>query len=115
MPTYLFAYRSQKDFVLGTPETVAASGRFFSRIEPSLVDMGNPIFAHATVGECGPTTVLSGYSFVNADSLEEALALAGENWLLEHDRGVEVGEVTRLRVDGLATSTADHPAAKSAA
>lgn len=112
MPTYLFIYRHHKDFVPGTPETIAASGAFFKRIEPSLEDMGNPIFTRSAVGECGADTVLGGYSLVRADNMAEALALADKSWLLEHGGGVEVGELTRLG-DSVATSIADHPSARS--
>jgi hypothetical protein len=115
MSTYLFIYRHPKDFAAGTPETIAASGAFFKRIEPNLEDMGNPIFARATVGDCGPNTVLGGYSLVTVASLEEALAVAKEHWLLAHDGGVEVGELTRLNAESLATSLADHPSIKSTA
>jgi hypothetical protein len=113
MSTYLFIYRHPNDFAPGTPETIAASGVYFKRIEPNLDDMGNPIFASATVGNCGANTVLGGYSLVTAASLEAALAFAKEHWLLEHDGGVEVGELTRLNADSLATSLADHPSGKS--
>jgi hypothetical protein len=115
MSTYLFIYRHPKDLAPGTPEAIAASGAYFKRIEPNLEDMGNPIFTRATVGECGANTVLGGYSLVTADSLKEALALADDNWLLDHDGGIEVGELTRLRADSLATSLADHPSVKSTA
>jgi hypothetical protein len=111
MSTYLFVYRHHKDAVLGTPETIAASKAFFERIEPSLADMGNPIFARTAVGACGEDTLLGGYSLVTADSFEDAVALAEGHWLLDQRGGVEVGELTRLSAGRLATSLADHPGA----
>lgn len=113
MSTYLFVYRHHKDFPAGSPESIAASGAFFKRIQPNLEDLGNPIFTRATVGRCDEDTVLGGYSLVSADSLEEGLALAKECFLLEHDGGVEVGELTRLSDGSLPTSLADHPSVQS--
>jgi hypothetical protein len=116
MSTFLFLYYHHKDRPpTASPETIAASGAFFKAIEPNLEDMGNPIFTRTTIGECGESTVLGGYSFVSADSLGEALALAKDVWLLQRGGGVEIGEVTLLNPDGLATTFADHPAAASTA
>jgi hypothetical protein len=94
---------------------IAASGAFFRGIDPNLEDMHNPIFARSTIGRCDESTVLGGYSLVNADSLEEALALAKHSPTLERDGGVEVGELSLLNPDSVATTFADHPAAASTA
>jgi hypothetical protein len=120
MPTFLFTYRNHKAYIPGSPETVssetAAAWRdFFEGMESNLEDMGKPVFTRTTVGECDESTVLGGYSLVSAESIEEALALAERCPILEHDGGVEVGELTPLDPDSLAASLADHPSARSTA
>lgn len=115
MSTYLLIYRHHTDYPGGSPETVAASVAFFQGIEPNLEDMGNPIFTRTTVGECGESTVLGGYSLVSAESIEEALAMTKQCPVLQRGGGVEVGELTRLNPDRLATNLGDHPAFASAA
>jgi hypothetical protein len=66
------------------------------RLGDNLAGRGNPGFKRATVGNCGPGTVLGGYTLVTADSLEAAAALAQEHPLVSRGGGVEVAELTQL-------------------
>jgi hypothetical protein len=59
----------------------------------SVVDMGNPFGASTALGANGSTSGLTGYSIVNADSLDDAKAKAQGCPILEGGRGgVEVYE-----------------------
>jgi hypothetical protein len=47
---------------------------------------------------------------INAQSMEQAIELAGGCPLLNLGGGVEIGELTRLSEDTLSTHLSDHPA-----
>jgi len=115
MSTYLFIYRSQKDYVPGSDDALAAWGAFFEGMRSNVADVGNPVFDRRELGSCGADTVLGGYSMITADSLDEAVGLAKDCPALKGGGGVEVGEVTPLDSDSLATTFADHPSTTSTA
>ncbi len=96
MTNFLFAYRAPLDFGQGDPAAAEAWGTFFAGLGPHIEDAGNPIFSRGAVGQTGPDTIISGYSVINADSLDEALALAGDCPLIADRGGVEVGEITAM-------------------
>ena len=97
MPKYVFVYRAPEGFVPGQPEAMAAWGEFHESLEGRVIDFGNPVFERSNVGNCDHgTTQLGGYSFVTADDLESAVALAKGSPTLRHGGGVEVGEITEL-------------------
>lgn len=105
MTTFLLTYRSAKDYVPGDPDVIARWRTFFEGLGESLEDTGNPIFARAALGNCdAETTVLGGYSFVRADDLEAAVALAKGCPALATAGGVEVGEITPLNPETMATT-----------
>ena len=98
MPKYVFAYRtpevrtsSQPD-----PDAVAPWMEFRDALGEKLVDFGNPVFTSSSLGNCGAGTHLCGYSFVTADDLESAVALAKGAPVVSAGGGVEVGEITEL-------------------
>jgi hypothetical protein len=93
MASFLFTYRAPKQYAPGAPEAVAEWKTFFSGMERHLVDMGKPAFVRETVGATSDT-VLSGYSLVDADDLDAALAIAKDCPLVSRGGGVEVGELT---------------------
>ena len=96
MATYLFTYRSAKDYE-STDETYGEWMSWFSELGPAVKELGNPIFDRREVGDCRPgTTVLGGYSLIEAESLEEAVGFADRCPALAHRGGVEVGEITFL-------------------
>ena len=96
MPKYVFVYRAPEGFVPGQPEAMAAWGEFHESLEGRIIDFGNPVFESSTVGNCEKNTHLGGYSFVTADDLESAVALAKGSPVLSTGGGVEVGEITEL-------------------
>jgi hypothetical protein len=116
MPKYIFTYRrshaadASPDRVEASSdsapaaEAMAAWTAFFEAIGPSVVDPGQPVFQRTNVGEVGTSTVLGGYSIVEADNLDDALALAAQCPSVREGGGVEIGVLTEL--------AADHPAEK---
>jgi len=99
MPSYLFTYRTPRDYVPGNADTMKAWMAFFDGIGSAVEDMGNPVFSRETTGDTGAETVLGGYSMVSAGSLQEALSLAAGCPLLALGGGVEVGEITPLSAE----------------
>jgi len=99
MPTYVFTYRSPTDVAAGGSEATEAWIAFFDHMGAAVQQRGNPVFESAEVGRCGAGTRLGGYSFVTADDLESAVALAKGAPVLDAGGGVEVGEVTDLHLD----------------
>jgi hypothetical protein len=96
MATYLFTYRSAKDYE-STDETYGEWMSWFSELGPAVKELGNPIFDRREVGDCrAEATVLGGYSLIGAESLDEAVGLAARCPALAHRGGVEVGEITFL-------------------
>jgi hypothetical protein len=96
MATYLFTYRSAKDYE-STDETYGEWMSWFGELGPAVKELGNPIFDRRELGDCQPeTTALGGYSLIEAESLEEAVGLAAGCPALAHRGGVEVGELTFL-------------------
>ena len=96
MPTYVFAYRAPLDYVSGQPDAIAAWTGFRTSLGDKVVDFGNPVFEVSSVGNCDERTRLGGYSFVTADDLESAVALAKGSPTLGAGGGVEVGEIAEL-------------------
>jgi hypothetical protein len=99
MPTFVFTYRMPTDYVPGGPDTMATWTAWFDSMGESLSDRGNPVFESTELGNCGDGTRLGGYSFVTADNLESAVALAKGSPALGAGGGVEVGVVTVLNLD----------------
>lgn len=91
MPTFVFSYRMPAGYVPGGPETMAAWAAWSDR--------GNPVLESAGLGNCREGTRLGGYSFVTAEDLESAVALAKGSPVLEACGGVEVGAITVLNLD----------------
>jgi len=95
MSTFLFTYRSPQNNAPPSPEAMAAWGSWLESMGPRLVDRGNPVSDRQTLGNCEDTR-LGGYSLVNAESLEAAVALAKGCPGLENGGGVEVGALTDM-------------------
>jgi hypothetical protein len=97
MPTYLLSFRMPSDYA-PTPDTRVRWNEFFASISSHLEEIGNPVFSRRAIGRTGAGTVLGGYSLINAESLEQAEALAGRCPLIERGGGVDVGELAPLTV-----------------
>jgi hypothetical protein len=96
MPQYLFAYRTPKSYVPGDSEAMAKWTGYFEELGSAVDQIGNPVFTASTVGACDESTRLGGFSFVQADDLESAVALAKGAPTIAAGGGVEVGEITEL-------------------
>ena len=98
MGKYVLAYKGGS-----VPETEEEQKRvmdawtaWFTELGDSVVDMGNPFGAQGSVGG-GSTSGLTGYSIVNAASLDDALAKAGSCPILDNGSGgVEVYETLEM-------------------
>lgn len=95
MPTYLISNRPPTDY-RPSPEAAAAWNEWFDSLGPHLVDRGNPTFAPEALGAPAGETTLGGYTLVDADDLDHALALAAGCPVLRAGGGVEVGELALL-------------------
>jgi hypothetical protein len=91
MSTYVLSFRGKSDRA-SDPEQEAAWGQWFGEIGDSIVDFGNRIGRATTLGETAPSTVLSGYMLIKADSYDAAVALAKGCPGLAHGGAVEIGE-----------------------
>jgi hypothetical protein len=96
MPKYLFAYRAPKSYVPGGPEAMERWTRYFEELGNAVDQVGNPVFTASTVGACDENTRLGGFSFIQAEDLESAVALAKGAPSIAAGGGVEVGEITEL-------------------
>ena len=103
MPDFLFAYRTPQDHTPPSGEAMGAWQAWFEGLGAAVVEVGNPIFDRAALGNCKSETVLGGYSLIRAENLQAALALA-EGCPALFRGGVEVGEITPLSTSGRTTT-----------
>ncbi|MGB0855276.1 MAG: YciI family protein [Pikeienuella sp.] len=99
MPNYMLAYHGGK--MPETPEEGAAVmekwGAWLGGMGEAVVDGGNPVGMSKTVSASGVTNdgganPLSGYSIIQAESMEAATKLAAGCPIIEHGT-VEVAEI----------------------
>jgi hypothetical protein len=95
MATFVIVNRAPKNYT-PSADALAAFNVWFARLGVNLVDRGNPVFDSRTLGNSGADTTLGGYTLIDADDLEAAVALANGHPLLRQGGGVEVGELTVL-------------------
>ncbi len=88
-----------------------AWAKFYGALSSRIEDLGAPIWSRETVGETAADTVLSGYSIITADSLGEAVSLAGGCPLVSVGGGVTVGEITPVDPETLAALSGDQATA----
>ncbi len=93
MAEFVFTYRMPKGYQPGSPETMAAWTAWFQSMGKSVADIGKPVFERSSIGNTGGDTDLNGYSMIDADDLESALALAKGCPAVAVGGGVEVGEL----------------------
>ena len=96
MSKFLFLY---KGYVTPTPEIGRAWMQWFDTHAQSMIDSGNPMTAGVEITpdateaiETGPNS-LTGYSILNADNMDEAIALARTNPMIT---SVIVYELARM-------------------
>lgn len=114
MPAYALIYRAPADYRPGSPDTMTVWNTWFEALGAHVIDVGNPILRRSTLGDCASATELGGYSLINAADLQEAAALAQGCPFLQVGGGVEVGELTLLNPDRVATTIEDHARATHA-
>jgi hypothetical protein len=67
---------------------------WFDGMGERLAELGKPVAASDTVGNCSPgTKELNGYSIVQTENLAGALAIAKQCPHLTRNGGIEVGEL----------------------
>jgi hypothetical protein len=94
MTEFVLTYRNPPDYV-GSPDALATWDEWFDSLGRNLIDRGNPVFVHKTLGNYAETA-LGGYSLIKADDLNATVALATGCPVLNQGGGVEVGELTIL-------------------
>src|SRR4051812_15825462 len=78
-------------------QVMAAWGAWFGSLGDSVVDMGNPFGASSAVGANGATSGLTGYSIVNAGSIDEAAQKANGCPILDGGNGsIEIYETLEM-------------------
>jgi hypothetical protein len=92
MPKFVFSFRAPTNRALSGDQE-AAWGEWFGTIAGSIADFGNRVGAGSPLGNVGAGTTLGGYTVINADDLESAVALAKGCPGLQHGGGVEVGTI----------------------
>ena len=101
MAKYLFVYHGGGDNPESEEEVAAvldAWGNWFGTMGAAVIDGGNPVGQSCTVGpggrvaDHGGANPATGYSLIEANSLEDALAKAKGCPILEADGTVEVAE-----------------------
>jgi hypothetical protein len=93
MPTYLISNRPPKDY-RPSAEAAAQWKAWFDALGDHLAERGNPVLTRTALGRSAGETVLGGYTLIEADDLDAAVALAESCPMLRHGGGVEVGELT---------------------
>jgi hypothetical protein len=96
MTAFLFSYRMPNGYVPGRIDVMATWKSWFEGMGEDLVEMGNPTFESRALGNTGSDTSLGGYSIVDANDLESALALAKGCPALADGGGVEVGVIAEV-------------------
>ena len=100
MPKYVFAYHggSMPETEAAQAEAMAAWGTWFGSLGDVVIDGGNPTGASKTVGANGSVSdggggnPLSGYSLINAASIDDAVKHAKDCPILKVGGSVEVAE-----------------------
>jgi hypothetical protein len=93
VPNYVLIFRSTTSYD-PSPQTSAAWQEFFAGLGDSLVQLGQPVVADATIGSRDTDrTRLGGYSIIEADDLDAAAAIAKASPAVASGGGVEIGEL----------------------
>ncbi len=96
MTKYVFSFRVPADYQPHAG-TAAEWRAWFGALGAALVDVGNAVTDHASVGEVGDSGYRTiGYSVVSAEDMESALALAKDSPAMRVGGGVEVGPVLEV-------------------
>jgi hypothetical protein len=100
MPRYLLAYHGGHvdETPAGIKTVMEAFGTWFAELGPALADPGNPVGRTCTVdhngnvSDGGGANPVSGYSIIEAASIEEAIDMVKRGPIVQGGRSVEVAE-----------------------
>lgn len=97
MAKYVFSYRVSPDYAPNA-ETPGEWQAWFGGLGSALLDVGHAVVdAYASLGEVGGSgSRFIGYSLVDAEDLDSAVALAKDCPALRAGGGVEVGPVMEV-------------------
>ena len=91
MANYVISFRVPSDYK-PTAEAPDQWRAWFGGLGDALVDVGRAVTDYASAGEVGGSgSHFVAYSVVNADSLDDALAIAKTSPVMSAGGGVEVG------------------------
>ena len=94
MPNFVLTYRNPKGYV-PTLESRANWMAWFEGMGDHLVELGQPVADRQSIGECSTErTELGGFSIIQADDFDAALAIAKGCPHLDGNGGVEIGLLT---------------------
>ena len=103
MPKYVFAFRggSVPETEEESAKVMAAWTAWFEELGSAIVEPGNPFGPSLTVNADGSTSEggtsgLSGYTVVNADSLEQAGKMAAASPIFNDGGGLDVYEAVDM-------------------
>ena len=103
MPKFVFAYHggSMPETEEESAQVMAAWGAWMGGIDDALADPGNPVGPSKTVTaggveDNGGANPLSGYTLVNADSIDQAVAMAKGCPILDSGGSVEIAEAIEM-------------------
>ena len=98
MAKYLFSYHGGRmaDTEEAQQAAMAAWGAWFGELGSAIVDPGNPIAQSRTVGDGG--SGVTGYSLIQADSLDDAAAKSEGCPVLANGGSVEIGECIEINM-----------------
>jgi hypothetical protein len=96
VPNFVFSYRVPSDY-RPNAETPAEWRAWFGGLGSALMDVGNAVTEHASLGEVGGSgSRMIGYSVLSGEDMDSALALAKDCPVLRVGGGVEVGPVMEV-------------------
>lgn len=96
MAKFVFIYRGTEGY-RPNPERAAAWLSWFEGLGSQVVQMGQPVAAQEILGNCSSeTTVLAGYSIIEAADAACARALAQGCPHLDSGGGVEIGQLAEI-------------------
>lgn len=95
MSTFILTFRGATDRNLSEAEG-AAWMAWFGELGSAVVDPGSRVGATGTLGDAESASAVTGYTIIQADDLETAVALANGCPGLSQGGGVEVGELIAM-------------------
>ena len=89
---YIYSGANQPSSQEAVQAKMAAWMAYFERIGPALVDHGAPLMPGATLLGSAESSGATGFSIIQAESMEQALALTAGHPHLNNGGGIEVLE-----------------------